>query len=308
MNAKATKKKDASATPKTRKTKKAEVATPEIVAIETAIEETLIADEPTQEIPAEEPPANDAQTLPETPAPDLLTIEIPLDGFTPDKLDILHKLVDSKAVLIKKALGAENLPIQVGEDTIKFPWFPANPNNKPLDHDTINAYSQFVSALCETAKKKTRIVAQPQEAFENEKFAMRVFGIGLGLVGKEYHLCRKLLMQNLTGDSSWRYSKPEKDANGENITSRPRKEKIQRDVISIRLTPDTLNKLATLASQKDGRYSRNMLIEGIIEDYVKAEFPAQETPQGEAEPASLADVPTPAETPHETLDIAPKTE
>jgi len=300
MNAKTTNKKEVKTAPKTKRTKKSEITTPEVVAIETAIEETPVADEPAQEIPAEEPPVNDTQTLPETPEPDLLTIGMPLDGFTPDKLDNLHKLVDSKAVLIKKALGAENLPIQVGEDTIKFPWFPANTNNAPLDSDTINAYSQFMSALCETAKKKTRIVAQPQDEFENEKFAMRVFGIGLGLVGKEYHLCRKLLMQNLTGDSSWRYSKPEKDANGGNIHRRPRREKVQRDVISIRLTPDTLDKLATLASQKDGRYSRNMLIEGIIEDYVKGAFLDLETadmPQGKVEPATLADALTPAETP-----------
>jgi hypothetical protein len=211
----------------------------------------------------------------ETPKPELLTIEMPLDGFTPEKLENLRKLIDSKAVLIKKALGAEDLPLVATDSTIKFPWFPAD-----LDSDTINAYSQFVAALCDTAKKKTRVVAQPQEAFENEKFAMRVFGLGLGLKGDKYHLCRKLLMKNLTGDPSWRFTKPNK---GE---PRPRREKVHREVISIRLTSDTLDKLAQIASQKEGRYSRNMLIESVIEDYIKAAFPAQEAiepaaPEGE---------------------------
>jgi hypothetical protein len=34
---------------------------------------------------------------------EMLTIEVPLDGFSPEKLENLQKLIDSKAVLIKKA-------------------------------------------------------------------------------------------------------------------------------------------------------------------------------------------------------------
>jgi len=200
-----------------------------------------------------------------TTKPELLTIEMPLDEFTPEKLDNLKKLIDSKAALIKKAIGAEELPIQALEDRLAFPWF-----SPDLPAEEIHAYTQFITAICETAKKKTRVVARTQETFENEKFAMRVFGIGLGLIGSEYSLCRKLLGRNLSGDGSWRFTKPEK---GE---PRPRREKVHRDVISIRLTPDTLEKLALLASQREGRTSRNMLIEGIIEDFVRAAFPAQE--------------------------------
>ena len=198
--------------------------------------------------------------------PELLAIEMPLEGFTPEKLDNLKKLVESKAVLIKKAIGAEELPIQILENKIAFPWF-----SPDLPAEEINAYTQFIAALCDTAKKKVRVVARPQETFENEKFAMRVFGIGLGLIGSEYALCRKLMSRNLSGDGSWRYTKPEK---GE---PRPRREKVQRDVISIRLTTDTLEKLAVLASQKEERTSRNMLIESVIEGFVRAAFPAQES-------------------------------
>jgi hypothetical protein len=48
------------------------------------------------------------------------------------------------------------------------------------------------------------------ETFENEKFTMRVWLIGLGMVGKEYALARKLLLKNLEGNSSWRYGTPKK--------------------------------------------------------------------------------------------------
>lgn len=34
--------------------------------------------------------------------------------------------------------------------------------------------------------------------------------IGLGLVGKEYNAIRKLMMTNLSGNSSWRYGKSKK--------------------------------------------------------------------------------------------------
>jgi hypothetical protein len=228
---------------------------------------------------------------------EMLTIEMPLDGFSPEKLENLQKLIDSKAVLIKKALGAEALPIEVTETSIKFVWFPAD-----LDGETVHAYSQFVAALCETAKRKTRIVAQPQEAYENEKFAMRVYGLGLGLKGNEYTLCRKLLMKNLTGDSSWRFTKPEK---GER---KPRREKVHREVLSIRLTPDTLEKVAILASQQEERTNRNMLIESIIEDYVKAAFPEQEVettpvPTQTEEPA---ETPTPADEAPADAPASPK--
>ena len=157
-------------------------------------------------------PESPAEEATEEPV-DFLTIEMPLDGFNPESLDNLVKLVESKAVLIKKALGADDLPIQVLEDRIAFPWFPI------CDNTDLNAYRQFVTALCATAREKKRVTAKPQESFENEKFALRVWLIGLGLVGKEYGAIRKLMMANLSGNSSWRYGKPEKA--GEEATPAP---------------------------------------------------------------------------------------
>jgi len=133
-----------------------------------------------------------------------VTIEVPWEGFTPESFDNLCKLANSKAPLIKKVLGAEDLPIRVVENRIQFPWFPA------CAAADLAAYTQFVVALCDTAKEKKRVTARPQETYENEKFALRVWMIGLGLKGADYSATRKLMLKNLSGDSSWRYGKPEK--------------------------------------------------------------------------------------------------
>jgi len=56
------------------------------------------------------------------------------------------------------------------------------------------------------------VTAKAQEAYENESYAMRVWLLGLGLIGPDYALARKLLGRNLDGNSSWRYGKPEAEA------------------------------------------------------------------------------------------------
>jgi predicted HicB family RNase H-like nuclease len=117
-----------------------------------------------------------------------------------------------------------------------------------------------VTALCSTAQAKKRVTAKPQEAFENEKFAMRVWLIGLNMKGAEFANARKLLMKNLDGNSSWRYSDSE---------SKPRRERVHKDVLSVRFTPEMLGKITELARQSN--MSRNMLIESVVMDYVNAE-------------------------------------
>lgn len=79
-----------------------------------------------------------------------------------------------------------------------------------LDGDTVSAYTQFIAALCKTAREKKRITAKVQDEFENPRFTMRVWLIGLGMVGDNYKLARKLLLQNLAGNAAWRYGAPDK--------------------------------------------------------------------------------------------------
>lgn len=127
-----------------------------------------------------------------------LTVEMPLDGFTPEKLDNLFKMVKAKESLLKATLDVEDLPIQQIGDTLRFPWF-----NFCSDADKVEAYTTFIAKLCEAAKSKTRVTAKEQ-AFDNPKYAMRCWLISLGFIGPEHKVSRKILLKNLPGNSAYR--------------------------------------------------------------------------------------------------------
>ncbi len=139
-----------------------------------------------------------ADDIPEPDEPDNLVIEMPLTGFTSEKLDNLTKLVNAKAPLLKVVLGAEDLPIQQTADTLRFPWFSDN-----LDGDTVKAYATLVEKLCKAAKEKHRVTAKERE-IENPKYAMRCWLLSLGFIGDEYKQERKILLRNLSGNSSFK--------------------------------------------------------------------------------------------------------
>ena len=140
----------------------------------------------------------ESDSLSKQDEPDRLVIEMPLTGFTKESLLNLEKMVASKANLIKKAIGADVLPIERTETTLKFPWFIL-----PEDPVKVDAYARFISALCVAAKKQKRVTAQEKEV-ENEKFAFRVFLIRLGFVGDDYKAARKILLSKLEGSSAFK--------------------------------------------------------------------------------------------------------
>lgn len=127
-----------------------------------------------------------------------LTIEMPKTGFTDTSLDNLHKIIASKEALIKKAFGAERLPVADTGDTLKFPWFTLH----GLEGEA-EAYSRLIAAICSMAKKQKRVTAK-EHGTGNDKFDMRLFLVRLGFVGDEYKAARKILLRNLTGNSSWK--------------------------------------------------------------------------------------------------------
>ena len=133
---------------------------------------------------------------------DTLTIEYPLDGFTPEKIELLCKLVTAKETLLKAALGADDLPIQLTENALCFPWF-----HGELSSDKVNAYTQLIAALCKMALAKTRITAK-DKVVVNEKYAFRCFLLSLGMIGDEYKKSRKELLSKLKGNSSWKNGAP----------------------------------------------------------------------------------------------------
>lgn len=127
-----------------------------------------------------------------------LAVEYPAAGFSYGHLQNLEKLVESKSALIKKATGADALPIEQAGDIMRFPWFPGD-----AGVDAEAAYQKFIKALCETARNQKRVTAEPR-AVENEKYAFRCFLLRLGFIGDDYKAARKILMANLSGNGSFK--------------------------------------------------------------------------------------------------------
>ena len=125
----------------------------------------------------------------------MLTISVPLDKV---KVGNLTALVDAKAGLIRTALGVQDLRIDVGAEKVSFPWFCGD-----LDADTVQAYTQFVEALCKMSVNQKRVQAK-EKPVENEKYAFRCFLLRLGFIGAEYKQTRKVLLKNFEGSSAFR--------------------------------------------------------------------------------------------------------
>lgn len=123
-----------------------------------------------------------------------LTIEIPLEKVS---VGNLTKLLDAKGSLIKKALGVDDLRIEVLEDRVAFPWF------SEVEPDEALAYTNFIAKLCAMAKEAKRVTATEKEV-NNEKYAFRCFLLRLGFIGAEYKADRKILLKNLTGSSAFK--------------------------------------------------------------------------------------------------------
>ena len=131
-----------------------------------------------------------------------LTVSLPLDKVA---VGNLTNLLTAKESLIKKALGIDDLGIEVTEDTVNFPWFPEMP-----EPEAVKAYTHFIAALGKMSRELKRISATEKEV-DNEKYAFRCFLLRLGFIGSEYKAERKILLKNLSGNSSWKNGAPEKE-------------------------------------------------------------------------------------------------
>lgn len=129
---------------------------------------------------------------------DGITIQLPASQFNEATLANLEALVAAKGNLIKKALQADELPIVKTDEFIAFPWF------RPFtDPQEMEAYTHFLTALCEMARTQKRITAKEKEV-ENEKYAFRCFLLRLGFIGEEFKRERKILLRNLEGSSAFK--------------------------------------------------------------------------------------------------------
>lgn len=145
-------------------------------------------------------------TMPEAASDEYgLVVQMPKASFTEGSLDNLHKLVEAKGSLIKKALGVTDLPITEEDDKISFPWFTSE-----LDADEVRSYTHFIAALCEMARNAKRVTAKEKET-DNDKYAFRCFLLRLGFIGADYKTERKILLRNLSGSSAFRNGAPAKE-------------------------------------------------------------------------------------------------
>jgi hypothetical protein len=108
----------------------------------------------------------------------------------------LQRLVRSKRTLIKHALGINNLPIEITEETVSFPWF------GQLKPEETTAYTHFIDKLVKLAMKLQRVTCYSRE-YTNERYSFRGFLLKLGFIGKEYKTDRRILLQNLSGNASY---------------------------------------------------------------------------------------------------------
>lgn len=200
-------------------------ATSETVA---QIVEKLTAESFTPEVPEDETPAE----TPETAAKNVeesqsiggadnpeavegetkLTVSIPRDKLPDDALARLRTMVSNKEVLFKRALSVDALPIEVAEDKVSFPWFTLTGTDGESE-----AYTQFITYLCKMTVEQTRVLDKPYNG-DNDRFAMRIFMVRLGMKGAQFALARKLMMKNLTGNSGWRFGAPPKKAEETPVT------------------------------------------------------------------------------------------
>ena len=170
-------------------------------------------DEPQPETGCEEPLEDcpPAYGLPETEQQGEtvgLTVAMPLEKVL---VGNLTNLLEAKGSLIKKALGISELPIEITEEQISFPWF-----SDGLDAETVKAYTDFIAALCKMSREQKRI-SNTEKAVENEKYAFRCLLLRLGFVGAEYKADRKILLKNLTGSSAFK-SDAKKEAADDEIS------------------------------------------------------------------------------------------
>lgn len=147
-----------------------------------------------------------------------ITITVKND-LTGDEEERLRAIVESKQSLLKKALEAEELPILVTEKEVSFPWFSSHDIEGEAD-----AYAKFITALIKMAKEQKRVTAKDKKE-ENEKFAMRIFTVRLGLKGDDNKLIRKLLSHNLSGNSAWKSGAPEKPTKAKDEQKKPETQK-----------------------------------------------------------------------------------
>lgn len=228
---------------------------PESTAEESAeVQEPVIEDEPMDTVNdtnADEAPVPTEQpTLQDV---DELTISLPMAGHTAQSIRNFLNLMYSRGPLLNKAMSTNFTVSQglldaleqattrtVDEMLDELEEYRLGAGNTgmtgisitaekisltfagPLTQEKVSAYTELCSAMNRMAVTQKRIQAKTVND-ANEKYALRIWLIRLGLNGDEHKTIRRLLMQNLSGHAAFR---TEEDAEKFRV-----KEKAKRDAL-----------------------------------------------------------------------------
>lgn len=197
-------------------------------------------------VPTEQPTLQDV---------DELTISLPMAGHTAQSIRNFLNLMYSRGPLLNKAMGtnfsvsnslldvleqASTRTVEEMLDELEEYRLGAGTTGMtgisitaekisltfagPLTQEKVSAYTELCSVMNRMAVTQKRIQAKTVND-ANEKYALRIWLIRLGLNGDEHKTIRKLLMQNLTGHAAFR---TKEDAEKFRV-----KEKAKRDALKV---------------------------------------------------------------------------
>lgn len=197
-------------------------------------------------VPTEQPTLQDV---------DELTISLPMAGHTAQSIRNFLNLMYSRGPLLNKAMGtnfsvsnslldaleqASTRTVEEMLDELEEYRLGAGTTGMtgiqitaekislafagPLTQEKVRAYTELCAAMNRMAIAQKRIQAKTIND-ANEKYALRIWLIRLGLNGDEHKTIRKLLMQNLTGHAAFR---TKEDAEKFRV-----KEKAKRDALKV---------------------------------------------------------------------------
>jgi len=111
--------------------------------------------------------------------------------------------------------------------TVEFRWFAFS--GSTLHAGEVKAYVQFVLALVSAAMKRRGASSKRRSySTQSAKYDMRVFLLGLRMIGEEFKTARHHLLKHLPGSAAWKNGRPPEpiaparaDASGEAAPSAP---------------------------------------------------------------------------------------
>ena len=129
-----------------------------------------------------------------------LFVAIGMEEQLDSTLNNLRSQVTGKANLLSKSL---NHPIEQDSIVASDTDITVNFFNATLNFDEIKACILLAEKLIHQAETLKYCFAK-EKVVENEKYALRCFLLRLGFIGRMYKTQRKILLKNLTGNSSFK--------------------------------------------------------------------------------------------------------